>query len=256
MLAGTAAAAQDFDIQPYAANVRGWQVDVLSDDQGFLACSGISPQQAHGFLGVMQTRDGWMLRVPSDRSESWDGAVVTIDGRVIDSQVEFQPEGAGHIGISEAAVGWIAQGSRLKVAMNGDQTTDWRLDGSAAMVGKVRECFARKAGRPTVAITAPAPVVESDALRPGAGCPRMCSVVSTSNDTPATVQFYNASDVAITLYWLDFTGLPVEYAGLLPRDDFTVNTWAEHRWLARDFQGVCHGGVITPAGGAQVWEIY
>ena len=259
---GLAAQAQDFEIETYAADVRGWQVDALSDDQGFFACAGMSGEQKDGYLAVMQTRDGWMLRVPTEQTESFEGALVTIDGREIDSQIGFFPEGAGHIALADQAVDWIAQGSRLKVAVNNDLTTNWVLSGSAAMVTKVTECYKRKGVVKTAAPAKPKPpkkvapkVVENDALRSGQDCPEIGSVASYASDTASNIQFYNASDVAITLYWLDFDGNPVEYAALLPGEDYVVDTWAEHFWLARDFEGTCRGGVIQPAGGQHVWEI-
>lgn len=249
--------AQDFDASPYAT-VKGWQVDVLSNDQGFLGCAG-SVQQAQGYLIVMRTaQDGWKLRVPSSQTESYAGALITIDSHAIDSQAGFTPEGAAELLITETAVGWIANGSRLKIEVNDDLTTQWALSGSAAMIGKINECFAGQGQAPkkTAAKPAAPAAVDSDALRMGADCPAVGAVVSGGNATPAQVTFYNATDVAVSLYWLDFNGVPVEYAGLLPGDEYVVDTWSEHFWLAKDFDGTCHGGVIQPAPGAHVWEIH
>lgn len=250
-----AAMAQDFDAAPYAA-VKGWQVDALSNDQGFLGCAG-SSQQAEGYLILMRTADGWKVRVPSTQTESYAGALITIDGRRIESQAGFAPEGAAELLITDQAAGWIANGAALTVEVDGDQTTSWVLSGSAAMIGKVNECYAGQGLAPAkTAAPAPAANVDSDALRMGADCPAVGEVVSGGNTTAANVTFYNASDVAVSLYWLDFNGMPVEYAGLLPGEQYVVDTWTGHYWLAKDFDGNCHGGVIQPAPGAHVLEIY
>ncbi len=258
-LSGTAQA-QSFDAAVYAADVRGWQVDALTDGQGFLGCGGTT-DQPFGVLGVIQSRDGWLLRVPTQQTESFEGAVVTIGNRQIDAQIGFLPEGAGEIYLTDQAIGWLAQADEVTVAVNNDYTATWGLLGSAAMITKVKECYARK-GSAKAAIAAPKAAVsvvkapESDAQRGGIDCPAPGSVASTGNGTPAQLQFYNATDRAVTLYWLDFNGMPVEYAALLPGEDWTVETWAEHPWIARDFEGTCRGGVIYPAPGNSVWEIY
>ncbi len=250
-----AAMAQDFDVNPYAA-VKGWQVDVVSTDQGFLGCAG-SIQQAQGYLILMRTGDGWTVRVPSTQTESYAGALITIDGRAIESQAGFTPEGAAELLVTDQAAGWIANGSSLTVEVDGDQTTRWVLSGSAAMIGKVNECYAGQGQAPAKPATKkPAAVVESDAQRMGADCPAVGEVVSGGNTTAANLTFYNASDVAVSIYWLDFNGVPVEYAGLLPGEQYVVDTWTDHYWLAKDFDGNCHGGVIQPAPGAHVWEIH
>lgn len=250
----TAAAAQDFDVTPYGTT-RGWQVDSLTDGSGFLGCAG-SVEQGPGFLILAKTRDGWMLRVPTRNTEGFDGAVIEIDGYKIDSQVGYTPEGAGEAYLDAGAIPRLANGSRLTVAINNDQTTKWALSGSAAMITKVEECYSRKGKAPQQAAAkpaAPAPAaVESDALRMGAACPAVGEVRSGGNTTPAQVTFQNAADMAISIYWLDFNGTPVEYAGLLPGDSYSVDTWTEHYWLAKDFDGTCHGGVIVPAPGAQI----
>lgn len=253
---GGVAQAQSFDAAVYAADVRGWQVDALTDDQGFLGCGGTT-DQPFGVLGVIQSRDGWLLRVPSMQTESFEGALVTIGRRDIDSQIGFLPEGAGEIFVTDQAIGWLAAADRVTVAINNDYTATWGLLGSAAMIAKVKECYSRKGAAQAAATRKPRPQpVENDALRAGTGCPAPGSVASTGNGAAAQVQFYNATDRAVTLYWLDFDGMPIEYAALLPGEDYIVNTWSEHPWLARDFNGTCRGGVIYPAPGDHVWEIY
>lgn len=258
LLIGTAALALDFDTQPHADNLHGWQVDSLTDGQGFPGCSGIM-RQDEGFLTVLQTRDGWLLRFPPNRTDYHDGALVSIEGDVIDSQAGFLPKGAGHINISYQAVAWNAQASWLKNAINGDMTTTWRLNRPAAVIGMVEECYQNRGVVPAVKATATTPVVtgtvEYVALHNGADCPAIGGLASGSNGTPAHVTFANVSEVGITLYWLDYTGQPIEYAVLLPGDTFDVDTWANHYWLALDFQGTCHGGLIRPAPGTHVWEI-
>jgi len=260
--AGTAFA-QSFTTTLYSPDVRGWQVEALTDSQGFLGCGGTS-DQPFGVIAVVRSRDGWLLWVPTSQTESFEGAVVTIDRRVIDAQVGFLPEGVGEIFLTDQAIGWLSQADEVTVAINNDYTATWGLLGSAAMITKVNECYQNRGTVRSTSTAAPRkqapkaapPVVENDALRAGVNCPRPGSVASSGNATPANVRFVNVTGVAINLYWLDFDGQPVEYAALLPGEDYSVETWSEHPWLARDFNGTCYGGVIYPPAGNSVWEIY
>ena len=84
--------------------------------------------------------------------------------------------------------------------------------------------------------------VESDAAHFGAGCPAWGQYVSGPSQMATKARFMNKADRAVTVYWIDFKGLPVEYAGLIPGEEFRVDTFEGHVWIAKDFAGECLGG--------------
>lgn len=253
-----AAGADSYDIAPYA-EVKGWQVDSLKDAPSgtFLGCMA-SSEQPSGYLMVGQMVWGWLVRVPADKTEGYEGGVIAVDGKAVDSQFGFAPEGAGEANISDEMVPQIGNGTALTTKINGEAPVTWRLEGSGAMIGKVKECFTNNGVAPggKAPTSTPAPAaVDSDALRMGKDCPKLGEWRSGGNTTPAHVTFVNGADLAVSVYWLDFEGKPVEYAGLLPGESYSVDTWTDHYWLAKDFDGTCHGGVIIPAPGPSIHEI-
>ncbi len=97
---------------------------------------------------------------------------------------------------------------------------------------------------------------EEDRLKMGAGCPALGSMPSPNVQDLGSVTFVSAADRAVTLYWLDFDGMPVEYAGLLPGEEVSFESYAGHRWIAKDFSWTCHGGVIEVPFGRSTITIY
>lgn len=253
-----AAGADDYDITPYAP-VKGWQVDTLRDAPTgtFIGCMA-SNEQPSGYLMVGQMVWGWVVRVPAQKTEGYDGGLIAVDGKAVDSQFGFAVEGAGEANIADEMVPQIGNGTALTTKINGESPVTWRLEGSGAMIGKVKECFNNNGVAPGVqtSTSTPAPAaVDSDAERMGKDCPELGEWRSGGNTTPAHVTFTNKADLAVSVYWLDFEGKPVEYAGLLPGESYAVDTWTDHYWLAKDFDGTCHGGVIIPAPGTSTYEI-
>jgi hypothetical protein len=131
--------------KPYAS-VKGWEVSALFDGATFVSCGGAS-QQAAGLLKVDQAPWGWEITVPAPRTEGFEGGLVTIDGKPVDSQFGFTPESTAIVGISEGQLDALFNGTSLTTRINGEPETTWSLAGSGAMVGKVKECFQRQGVR-------------------------------------------------------------------------------------------------------------
>jgi len=92
--------------------------------------------------------------------------------------------------------------------------------------------------------------VESDAHRMGSGCPRLGQFRSPASNARATIEFIGRADRAVTVYWIDFNGNPVDYGGLDGRKTLRFNTFVGHYWIAKDFDGRCYGGVVSVRPGA------
>lgn len=132
----------DLEMVPYGST-RGWDVLAYVSGPDFIGC-GASIGQGPGFLILQRKTYGWELRIPADQTEGFEGGIITVDGRKMDAQFGFTPEGAGEAGLDESLVRAIANGSRLTTLINGSQPVSWSLAGSAAAVGKVNECFVQE----------------------------------------------------------------------------------------------------------------
>lgn len=129
-------------VTPYAT-VKGWEVAALFQDGAFLSCGGAITQPA-GRLQLDQTPWGWELRLPATRTEGFEGGLVTIDGKPVDSQFGFTPDAQAIAGLSDSQLEALFNGTTLKTRINGEPETTWSLAGSGAMIGKVKECFTRQ----------------------------------------------------------------------------------------------------------------
>jgi len=72
-----------------------------------------------------------------------------------------------------------------------------------------------------------------------ASCDTLANVVSQNSDTPVTVTFRNRSDGFRAVMWIGFDGIPKDYAGLNPGEEFTINTFLTHPWMFTDGPGNC-----------------
>jgi hypothetical protein len=92
--------------------------------------------------------------------------------------------------------------------------------------------------------------VESDAHRMGAGCPQLGQYKSPPSTARTTIEFTGQVDHAVTVYWIDFKGNPVDYGGLVGNNKLKFDTFLGHYWIAKDFDGRCYGGVMQARAGA------
>ena len=149
---------------------------------------------------------------------------------------------------------------RIFGARLGGQERRWSLNGSAAALSAAEDCVAQHGGpvqrrklkrfeMPNARTAEPEPQAEPSAMRDaapsGGGCPDFGAMASPSSDARQQVRFTNRADQAINIYWLDTDGTPVEFAALMPGETTTLESFSGHNWIARDFQGRCHGGVMT-----------
>ncbi|MGV1013771.1 MAG: hypothetical protein ACOYB4_02245 [Methyloceanibacter sp.] len=72
-----------------------------------------------------------------------------------------------------------------------------------------------------------------------APCPKYGKVKSKNSKTPVTVTFDNMSGEYRGVYWVDFKGEWVNYAGLNPGEKYTVDTFVTHPWIFTDGPGNC-----------------
>ena len=256
MLAG-GATAQDRSAYD---ETRGWQVYSISEGNSFLRC-GATPQGASPQIAVEYSQEGWALAVPGTAPKDELRGTLQIDGAKFkgtlydggDQMIWF---------LSDEALRSLRNGSKLALQPDTMSVQRLGLAGSAAALLKVRECHANGGLRPKASPLAesgtggksvpPAvrvwpkdaarPPTESDAARFGKGCPAWGQFASGPSALAAKARFMNKSDRAVSVYWLDFRGRPVEYAALLPGEEFRADTFEGHVWIAKDFAGECLGG--------------
>ncbi len=87
-----------------------------------------------------------------------------------------------------------------------------------------------------------------------ATCDTMAGVVSQRSDIPVTVTFRNRSDGYRGVLWIGFDGVPRDYAGLNPGEEFTINTFVTHPWMFTDGPGNCLE-MFMPIQGVPVFDI-
>ena len=176
--------------------------------------------------------------------------------QVIDARVLFQQEGVYGVRFSMGTEDrfWVALAGqsdlRYQVIGQPDQTI--ALQGSAGPVlAFLSDCH--DLGVPTqvsgtIAAQTPAPLIGDN------GCNRYPGLRSKNSDTPQAATFVNVSEGFRVLAWLDFNGLPVEYARLNQGESFTVNTYLLHSWMITDGPGNCIQ-IFEPQPGVSRYEI-
>jgi hypothetical protein len=137
------ATAQDITTSPYA-EVRGWTVVSMFEPGTFVGCVG-EVQVPGGALAIANSYGGWQIWIPGSSSETYVGGGIAVgDGQFVDSQFGFWSGGAGaYANISDQMVAMIGQGSRLRTQIDRNPVMEWPLAGSAAAIGKIRECVDR-----------------------------------------------------------------------------------------------------------------
>lgn len=241
-------------------DARGWSVVSFSNGGAFVGCGMHRPTQNGGF-GLVNENGNWLLTFPASLP---NGAVMEMYLEVDRASFPLNAtvyDGEAQAYLTPQAADAIARGRHMETNYHGLVQT-YSLKGTTAGKLKVEECIARRGN--VYAVTAPAPspspaapqVVENDAYRLGAGCPAPGSFRSPDAQDWGDITFVNRSSQAVTLYWLDLSGQPVEITGLLPGESNLINSTAGHYFIAKDFQGSCHGGVIEVPYGQTVYDIW
>lgn len=68
---------------------------------------------------------------------------------------------------------------------------------------------------------------------------------SISGDTPSSITFDNQSGVAVSIYWLNYSGNRIFYYALPSGQSYDQGTWLTHPWVAVDDGGTCLGYTIS-----------
>jgi hypothetical protein len=70
-------------------------------------------------------------------------------------------------------------------------------------------------------------------------CAALRGKKSTNDGQPVGVTFVNRTDEYRVLDWIDFQGRPIQYAQIEPGQEFEVQTFIGHPWMASDGPGNC-----------------
>lgn len=245
------ATAQAEDYADYGT-ARGWAVQAVSMDGSFLRCEAM--EESTVFMLTL-SNEGWMVTIdalPGTPAE----AVGMIDIDRASFPATFYPLSDGRYGafLDGGMAEAIREGSHTVLEVGG-QITEGPLTGSAAAMGKLEECVQNGGVAGATAATAPG-AVDSDADRMDATCPDPRQFASPESHEMARIEFANRSDIAISIYWIDFAGQLVEYAATLPGESVTLDSYVGHAWLAKDFNGTCHGGVLAVTAANPRYELF
>lgn len=153
---------------PYARDVRGWSVYVMSDGRGLNSCRAV---RGRGYYDqIMIEYDGseqlWRILVQSGRvfdgggGAGIRGTTVYYDGELVDRQVYSGIEGYDgssnthvKLDLTEWELQKVKSGNNIRIDINGEQSRVWALSGTSAAILKVAEC-AQNSGFPPVGIAA------------------------------------------------------------------------------------------------------
>lgn len=237
------------------ATVRDWSVSAVFADGAFMRCAATFPNAT---ATLELSPEGWLIGTHLATGAQQMSGRFDIDKYSFEA--EFWGLSDNNMGtfLDETMLGLLRNGSVLAIQLNGG-TEILSLKGSAATITKIEECVTRAgqtAAAPAQGVTAASPPVEDDAQKMGAGCPVWGSVRSLPAEAGIPARFINRADRALTIYWVDYNGMMVEYAALLPGESFDVNTYVGHLWLAKDVEATCHGGVLSPLSGASIFELF
>ncbi len=85
-----------------------------------------------------------------------------------------------------------------------------------------------------------------------ASCKDRTKLRSQNSKTPTKLTFINRSGAMRGILWLDFDGLPKDYANLQDREQVTLDTFMTHPWMVTDGPGNCLRIVFPQSGGSVV----
>jgi len=77
---------------------------------------------------------------------------------------------------------------------------------------------------------------------------------STNSSQPVLVIFKNKTEKIVSLKWLDFSGEKIEFATLLPEQQFPASTFITHPWIFIDAETGDNLSVQVPGGRLPVFE--
>ncbi|MCW2308602.1 VHL beta domain-containing protein [Rhodobium gokarnense] len=252
------------------ARVGDWIVFAVFRNGDFRACRARLHSRTAGDLIFSHDGRIWRVGVPGTGSSTKIAGDLFVDDLAQFADFAGSPNGkrAG-TRVGDAFIDEVRAGRVFGVSLGGRERR-WSLNGSAAALSAAEDCVARYGGpveRPKLkrfempnargARSEPraARPMANNAARPGPGCPDFGAMASPSSDVGRQVRFTNRADQAVNIYWLDAGGTPVEFAALMPGETTALDSFSGHHWIARDFQGRCHGGVMTVGNGGNRFTI-
>ncbi len=237
---------EEHAILPYG-EVKGWLVYAIDhSSDGFFGCGAVKNEPA-GPLIVENYQDRWQLVVPTRRSDAdrYDGALISFDGRDIDSQFGFE---GGHAvsHLTRDEIGFLMQAASLTVAINDENPLRFNLSGSTAAVLKIRECLEGQ-GTSLSAGAMPAAADDETIYVPSV---EACLGGIATETTGATRKIRFTADRSLDfpfdLYWIDFDGKRQNYGRLVPGQSIDMETYVGHQWVAELDDDACAYAEITP----------
>lgn len=243
--------------------VRDWTIVQETDpnSNAFMRCY-MERTTDSGLLRVYYNGADWGLAVPGHAARGKVAGTFAIDGRKRNVVYSVVPgtDRADMTDFDATDLARLQSGGSVKAEL-GRHNMEWSLTGSSAAIGKVRDCVAagmrgvRPRPGPVDGVPGDAPRNDPPRNDAGRGCPRPGEYRSVTGLIPARVTFVNRADRAVNVYWLDYNGKQVQYAGLRPGQATTLNGYVSHPWIAKDVDGICHGGVYLPRPGDQTVTI-
>jgi len=235
-------------------SVRGWNVWTVGQGREFLNCY---MERSGNQFDLLLSRDftgQWQVGFPTSAQH---GAPVTIDldvGRYSDVMEGYTNRGVAWANVAPDFVEIIAKENDMSVMMQG-YGYDVSLSGTYAGALKIVECANQQGQMAAAPAPTPSQPVESGTARMGAGCPAYGSYRSPDVQDAGEIEFVNYTDRAISIIWIDYDGNNQEMAGLTPGESIKYDSPAGHYWLAKDFDGTCHGGVLEVGYPSSYYEI-
>lgn len=241
------------------AEVGAWQVSQDKEQDGLTACRAHydAPSGSGHFIMAVRTNDVGYVSIDTpkgltgedtDALLSFGSSHMSVTATVYGKRLVF-----GEMGIDDIN-NLMSEGNFKWEAFDRSGTVDVGSD----MVGEAVAGLERCVEESKTKQASPSPKdtggneVDSDALRLGKGCPKLGSVKSPPHQSTRKVTFYNqlaGESPAVTLYWLNPDGEPVEEPEIFDENgEVKVDTYDGAVYIAKDFEGKCYGGtfVIKP----------
>ncbi|MGA7455928.1 MAG: hypothetical protein WBW51_01190 [Methyloceanibacter sp.] len=112
--------------------------------------------------------------------------------------------------------------------------------------------YIKKLGSAEPAAAPPASNVSTLIAEADASCKDRSNLRSQNSKTPTKLTFINRSGAMRGILWLDFDGLPKDYANLQDREQVTLDTFMTHPWMVTDGPGNCLRIVLPQSAGTVV----
>lgn len=240
------------------APVGAWRV-VATTDTTDVCVAEIDNAQVTLRVLFNQTLDAWYLANPYYEDDHPTaqfgigqkgamGETIQMRSDVVEAWAMYQlPQGP------DALSGFV-EGQYVNIKLDrGAQT--WPVSHGAQLVDALKACTRTVARPVTPAPDVPTPVVPAPApavpprltvTEDNMPCPEPGSVTSPGSSNQVLVTFKDPShkDLAKTVYWLGFKGELVEMGPIFDGVSQFLS-YEGHKFLVKDHQGRCHGGIHT-----------